>query len=135
MIIPLLVFVYGVFTPSEILGRRVSALCLSPRKEGGRTEAGIASFGYSSPWGRESQEYPSQPAVDDVRFVSERNGWLPFACTALGVRCHLDVDLEFNNRLYALHALRITTETFVPPKPKAFTIAVGTACSRAALGT
>jgi hypothetical protein len=33
------------------------------------------------------------------------------------------------------HALRITTETFVPPKPKAFTIAVGTACSRAALGT
>ena len=51
------------------------------KKEGGRTEAGIASFGY------------------------------------------------------ALQALRITTETFVPPKPKAFTIAVGTACSRAALGT
>jgi hypothetical protein len=36
---------------------------------------------------------------------------------------------------YTFHALRIMTETFVPPKPKAFTIAVGTACSRAALGT
>lgn len=35
------------------------------KKEGGRTEAGIAYFGYPSPRGRESQEYPSQPAYDD----------------------------------------------------------------------
>jgi hypothetical protein len=37
--------------------------------------------------------------------------------------------------LDTLYALRITTETLVPPKPKAFTIAVGTVCSRAVLGT
>ena len=35
------------------------------KKEGGRTESGIAYFGYPSARGHESQEYPYEPAYDD----------------------------------------------------------------------